>query len=95
MLLVGGVFLWLSGSAVVVDETGGVQSAVLTDGHGVEQPLHKLWKGRFYGIPSLEGTIEVRCANGVRKQWGYVTPHLHTKIRLVGDAPCARVVNVD
>jgi hypothetical protein len=95
VLIVAASFLWLSGSAVVVDEIGGVQSAVVTDGHGREQSLYELWSGHFYAIPEIEGTIEVKCMNGVRKQWGYVTPHMHTKIRVVGDAPCARVVHAD
>jgi hypothetical protein len=93
LLLVGVGFLWLSGSAVVVDDTGGVRTAFVTDGHGAYQQLHKIWKGRFYSVPRLEGTIEVRCENGVRKQSGYVTPHMHTKIRVVGNSPCARVIH--
>ena len=80
---------------MVVHETGGVRSAVVTTGHGGEQALHKLWSGHFYVIPKMEGTIEVRCANGVRKKWGYVTPHMHTKIRVIGEAPCAQVVHGD
>jgi hypothetical protein len=93
LLLVSGVFLWLSGSAVVIDDTGGVTSAFATNGHGQYQRLHRLWKGRFYAIPRLEGTIEVRCENGVRKRWGYVTPNMHATIRIVGNTPCARIVN--
>ncbi|UKK84573.1 hypothetical protein L7H23_00215 [Sphingopyxis sp. BSN-002] len=88
------IFFWLSGSAVVVDETGGVESAVVTDGHGREQALHKLWNGRFYAMPNVEGSIEVGCSNGVRKRSGYVTRHWHTKIRVDGDTPCARLVDV-
>ena len=86
-------FWWLAGSAVVVDETNGVESAyITTSSGGSEQPLHKLWSGYFYAIPQLEGTIEVRCRDGTRKGWGYVTGHVNTKIRVVGDAPCARLV---
>jgi hypothetical protein len=85
-------YVWLVGSAVVIDETGGVSSAVATDGHGTEQRLHRLWNGFFYAIPNVEGTIEVRCRNGVRKQMGYVTVGMHTKIRVMGDAPCSRVI---
>jgi hypothetical protein len=88
----GGAFLWLSGSAVVVDETDGVLSAVITNGHSSEQRLHRLWHGYFYAIPNLEGTIEVRCRNGIRKQWGYVTGKMHTKIKVVGNSPCSRVI---
>jgi hypothetical protein len=89
-LVVG--WFWLAGSAVVVDETGGVTSAVVTDDSGTEQPLHRLWNGYFYAIPKMEGTIEVRCRNGARKQAGYVTGHVHTKIRVVGHKPCEQFI---
>jgi hypothetical protein len=91
-LLVGGAYLAVAGSAVVIDETGSVVSAVVTNGES-EQPLRRLWSGYFYAIPEIEGTIEVRCRNGARKQGGYVTGHLHTKIKVVG-APCVNVVEV-
>lgn len=84
---------WLAGSAVVVDETDGVESAFITTSNGREQPLHQLWSGYFYAIPRLEGTIEVRCRDGTRKSWGYVTGHMNTKIRVVGATPCARLVD--
>lgn len=97
--LVGGMtlaaaagYLLIAGSAVVVDETGGVASAVLTNGGGSEQRLHRLWNGYFYAIPAMEGTIEIRCRNGLRRQSGYVTGHMHTKIRVVGRTPCALLV---
>ena len=87
------VYFWgLAGSAVVVDETNGVESAYITTGNGWEQPLLQLWSGYFYAIPELEGTIEVRCRDGTRKSWGYVTSYMDTKIRVVGDTPCARLV---
>ena len=91
-LAIAGGYLWLAGSAVVIDETGGVLSAVVTNDEA-EQPLRRLWSGYFYAIPELEGTIEIRCRNGVQKQWGYVTGNMHTKIRVVGQTPCARVVD--
>jgi hypothetical protein len=94
VLLLAFAYLWIAGSAVVVDETDGVESAFITTSDGREQPLHRLWTGYFYAIPRLEGTIEVRCHDGTRKSWGYVTGHMHTKIRVVGDAPCARLVEV-
>lgn len=87
------LYVWIAGSAVVSDETGGVDSAVVITGAGAEQPLRRLWSGYFYAIPDLEGSIEVRCRNGVRKQWGYVTPHMHTKIRVAGPTPCAELVD--
>lgn len=91
-LLLALTYIWLAGSATVVDETGGVESAFITTSDGREQPLYRLWTGYFYAIPRLEGTIEVRCRDGTRKSRGYVTGHLNTKIRVVGDTPCARLV---
>ena len=85
-------WLWLAGSAVVIDETGGVTSAIVTDSAGTEQRLHRLWNGYFYAIPDIEGTIEVRCQNGERKRWGYVTGGIHTRIRVIGHEPCEQVV---
>ncbi|MBP1858408.1 hypothetical protein [Rhizobium herbae] len=67
-------FFWVSGWAIVVDETQGVQTAVITNSGGAEQKLHRLWNGFFYTIPQMDGVIEVRCADGTRKQWGYVPP---------------------
>lgn len=88
-------FLWIAGSAVVVDETDGVTSAVVITSGGTEQPLRQLWSGYFYAVPRIEGTIEIRCHNGVRRQIGYVTGHMHTKIRVVGAAPCERMVEAN
>jgi hypothetical protein len=94
IILLGLGYLSLAGSAVVVDETGGVESAFIITGDGREQPLHRLSSGYFYAIPRLEGSIEVRCRGGLRKDWGYVHGHMDTKIRVVGDTPCARLVEV-
>lgn len=91
-ILVGG-YLWLAGSAVVIDETGGVESTFVTTSDGREQPLYRVWSGVFYTIPRLEGTIEVRCANGSRARSGYVTRHWHTRIRVTGRTPCARLLD--
>ncbi len=44
----------------MVDKTGGVESAFVVTGDGSEQPLRQLLSGYFYGIPQLEGTIQVR-----------------------------------
>lgn len=91
---IGTAYLWIAGSAVVVDETGRVESAFVVTGDGREQQLNRLRSGYFYAIPQLEGTIRVRCHDGSTKAAGYVTPHMHTKIRMVGDTPCARVEEV-
>jgi hypothetical protein len=95
LALLGHLYLTFVGSAVVVDETGGVVSAVITDHDGREQPLSRLWDGYFYAIPDLEGTIEIRCRDGSRKSWGYVTGNMHTKIRVVGNRPCERVIHAN
>jgi len=88
-------FFWLAGSAVVIDQTRGVETAVVTNSGGAEQRLHRLWNDRFYGIPQIEGIIEVRCTNGARKQMGYVTGGMHTAVRVVGKSPCERLVDAD
>jgi hypothetical protein len=90
-LLVG--YVAVAGSAEVIDQTSGVVSAVITNSEGTQQPLRHLWAGHFYAIPRMEGTIEIRCRNGLRKQWGYVTSNEHTKIKVVGGTPCARIVD--
>ena len=92
-LPLGGVYLWFAGSAVVIDETGYVESAVVTDGRS-EQPLRRLSNGYFFAVPEIEGTIEVRCRNGARKKMGYVTPRMDTKIKVYGTMPCTHVVPV-
>jgi hypothetical protein len=84
-------YIQTAGSAVVVDETDGVVSAVVTNGR-LEQPLVRLWSGYFYAIPDLEGHIEVRCRDGSRMSWGYVTGNIDTKLRIVGDRPCQRII---
>ena len=86
-------YVRIAGSAVVIDETDGVKSAFIVTGDGREQQLYELRSGYFYAIPRLEGTIEVRCRNGQRKQFGYVTGYQNARIRVVGDTPCARLVD--
>lgn len=91
--VMAGGYLWLAGSAVVIDETGGVERAFVTTSDGREQPLYQVWSGVFYTLPRLEGTIEVRCANGSRARSGYVTRHMHTRIRVTGSTPCTRLID--
>lgn len=81
------------GSAIVHDDTGGVASAVVTNDQG-EQRLMRLPGGVFFAVPAMEGVIEVRCRNGRKAQAGYVTGHLHTSVRVVGDIPCERVAEM-
>ena len=85
------IYLALAGSAVVIDDTGDVASAVITNDRQ-EQSLTRLWDGHFYAIPHLEGTIEVRCHSGSRTRWGYVTGHIHTRIR-VTEHNCRKAVH--
>lgn len=82
----------LTGSAAVIDETRGVEAAVILDGFGKEQPLRRVRDGYFHAVPQIEGTIEVRCGNGIRKRWGYVTGGLDTTVKVVGQSPCERLV---
>ncbi len=77
----------------MIDETGGVESAVVTTSDGREQPLYQVWSGVFYTLPRLEGAIEVRCDNGTRSRSGYVTRHMHTRIRVTGGTGCARLLD--
>jgi hypothetical protein len=85
------IYLWMAGSAVVIDETGDVVSVVITNDRD-QQPLLRIGKGRFYAIPHLEGTIEVHCRSGSRTRWGYVTGNMHTKIR-VTEHDCRKAVH--
>ena len=85
------IYLAIAGSAVVVDETGDVLSAVVTNDRQ-QQRLTHIWGGYFYAIPRLEGTIEVRCRSGSRNRWGYVTGNMHTKIRVVG-RDCSKIIH--
>ena len=93
-VLGGAAFLQIAGSAVVVDETDGVASAFVVTSDGREQRLTQIWPGYYYAIPQLEGTIEVRCRDGSTREAGYVTGHMHTKVRVVGETPCARLEEV-
>lgn len=83
-------FFWLAGSVVVVDRSGGVVTAVVSN-DAWQQRLVRFPGGVFYAIPALEGAVEVRCRGGAHKSWGYVTPHLHTKIHVDGPTSCERV----
>ena len=83
---------WMSGSVLVLDETAGVDQAWLTNGTGAKQRLNGPWAGRFFGIPSVEGTIELRCRDSMVRPDVYVGPHLHTWIKVVGPSPCQDVV---
>lgn len=74
--IVAGAYSWLSGSAILVDETGGVQSVVVTNGHEPDQPLHKLWGGYFYAIPDIEGTLQVTgCGESAPRSATYFEAH--------------------
>jgi hypothetical protein len=58
-----------------------------------EQALLRLPGGLFFAVPRLEGTIEVRCRNGARVRFGYVTGGMQTSVRVSGPVPCARIVD--
>ena len=82
------VGLSLAGSVTVVDPGGQVVSARLVGGGRVQQ-LHELPWNRFYGIPKLEGAVEVRCINGSTDLGGYVTPHSDTRLTVVTGENCS------
>jgi len=92
LLVLAAAYISLAGAAIVEDETNGVETAFIVDSVGGRQPLQRVWTGYFYAIPKLEGTIQVRCRGGVRKEWGYITGYSNLKLRVVGDRPCARLV---
>lgn len=92
LALAGLAYVGLFGLVVVHDETGAVTSAVLTDGRS-EQALLRLPGDLFVGVPSLEGTVEVRCSNGARARRGYVTGYSRTLVRVIGSVPCGRMVD--
>ena len=86
----GLLYVGIFGSAAVHDETGEVTSAVVTNDRE-EQALLRLPGGLFFAVPRLEGTIEVRCRNGRRARWGYVTGYTHTAVRVSGAPACAHI----
>ena len=77
---------------IVHDETGEVVSAVVTNDRS-EQALWRLPFGLFVAVPGMEGIVEVRCRNGARTRWGYVTSYMDTSVRVVGEVPCARMLD--
>jgi hypothetical protein len=89
--LAGCLSVGFFGSAVVHDETGDVIAAVITNDRE-EQAMWRLPGGLFFAVPGLEGTIEVRCRGGSRSQWGYVTRHMHTWLRVERGPGCGRIV---
>jgi hypothetical protein len=91
LTLAAGGYLWLAGSVVVIDERGGVESAFVTTSDGRTQALHRVWNGVFYTIPRLEGGILIQCSNGERAVTNYVTRHIHSRVRVTGRTPCARL----
>jgi hypothetical protein len=94
LLLLGTAYIALGGSALVVDESGAVERAFITTTDGRKQRLYRLWSGYFFAIPQQAGGIEVQCRDGSRKEWGYVTVFVDTKIKVTGNGACERIVEV-
>ncbi|HYD13933.1 MAG TPA: hypothetical protein VEC11_13875 [Allosphingosinicella sp.] len=92
VILVGFFYVSLMGSAVVVDRKGQVLSAAIVTSDGRTQALLDLPGGYFFAIPRIEGTIELRCRDGLRPQWGYVTGHMHTRLDVEPGTGCGRIV---
>ncbi|KHL25456.1 hypothetical protein PK98_01785 [Croceibacterium mercuriale] len=93
-LVLLGAMLWIMGSAVVIDRSGNVLSAAITGSGGTTQPLHHLPGRIFYTMPRVEGAIELRCRDGARGRWSYVTRHMHSWLRVGPGAGCGRVVQL-
>jgi len=91
LAVLGLAYVWFAGTVVVHDETGEVVSAVVLDSRR-EQAMLRLPGGYFFVIPRVEGTVEIRCRNGVRAQNGYVTVNTHLSLTATGDVPCGRLV---
>ncbi|HTU12793.1 MAG TPA: hypothetical protein VMG08_18025 [Allosphingosinicella sp.] len=91
-MLLAGLLFWILGSAIVIDRNGQVVAAAIVTSGGEVQALHRLPGGLFYAMPGLEGTIELRCRDGSRRQWGYVTAYAHTWLSVEPGAGCGRIV---
>jgi hypothetical protein len=65
--------LAVAGSVVLFDPHSEVASATLVDGWGHRQQLTSVGIG-YIGIPKVEGTVEITCANRKVIRSGYVTP---------------------
>jgi hypothetical protein len=94
-LIVSLFWLRIMGSVIVIDETGKVQDAFITDTRGKYQKLWQLSDRYFYTIPDLEGTIEIRCSGGKMFRHGYVTSYLDQKVRVISDGKCSTVEYAD
>jgi hypothetical protein len=84
VIAVCSIYIYFAGSAVVVDETRGVDIVVIVGNDGKKQHLYELWGGFFYAVPRLEGQFEVRCYDGSRYRSGYVARYLHSELRVTG-----------
>ncbi|WP_121114326.1 hypothetical protein [Croceibacterium ferulae] len=89
-----GAMLWVMGSTVVIDRSRNVLSATITDSGGTTQALHRLPGRIFYTIPRIEGAIALRCRDGSREQWSYVTQHMHSWLHVRPGDGCSRVVQL-
>lgn len=65
--------LMFTGSVVLLDFHRKVASAQVIDGWGQRQELAHVGIA-YLGVPKLEGTVQITCANGKVVRSGYVTP---------------------
>lgn len=73
VVITAGAYIALQGSVVLRDPRNEIASAYVIDGWGQRQKLASV--GFAYVVmPKLEGTVEIRCANGNVVRSGYVTP---------------------
>lgn len=81
ILAFAGGGLWLRGWAVVVDEPGQIQSAVILGHDDREYPLFELRSGYFITMVTHDGDLVAQCASGERSQSVYVSWLLDGELR--------------
>ena len=79
LVFVAALYLRIAGSAVVVDETKGVTSAVITNSGGSESSLLRLGAAKITPSPRWKAQSRGRCRDGSRRRWEYVTGFADTK----------------
>lgn len=77
-----------AGSVTVRDPDGQVVSAQIVTSGGQSQSLGRIPGRRLFGIPKLEGEVEVVCRSGKVRRGGYVTPHMATELEVTSGSDC-------
>jgi len=88
-IVAGAITLMNTGSIVLLDPHHEVESAQAVSSLGQRQDLASVGIA-YVGVPELEGTIEIRCANGRVIRTGYVTPGVPMWLRLGEHGECSK-----